>query len=200
MKILLINPIVKDKIWAGIPRNCSKDIFLFPPLGLMYIEAYLDKFSHHQTKIIDALADNLSYDDITEKDTIFLFQISKYKLSHLIDLKELGIPTDLSDYPKIQELVHELRRLNKESSAIYKKNNTHKKAELKRIKSESPEFQSIKSELDDVLEQIRLLEEKRRNLQVQYTSWVDNTVNEIEKDAGFINPNIRISELNKKLK
>lgn len=33
----------------------------------MYIEAYLDKFSHHQTKIIDALADNLSYDDITEK-------------------------------------------------------------------------------------------------------------------------------------
>ncbi|GAB1402128.1 radical SAM protein [Elusimicrobiota bacterium] len=67
MKILLINPIVKDKIWAGIPQNCSKDIFLFPPLGLMYIEAYLDKFSHHQTKIIDALADNLSYDDITEK-------------------------------------------------------------------------------------------------------------------------------------
>lgn len=64
MKILLINPVIKDKIWAGIPQNCSKDIFLFPPLGLMYIEAYLDKFSHHETKIIDALADNLSYDNL----------------------------------------------------------------------------------------------------------------------------------------
>lgn len=62
------------------------------------------------------------------------------------------------------------------------------------------EFQAIKSEHDNILEQIRLLEEKRNSIQHQYTNWVDDTVNQIEKDAGFINPNIRISKLNKKLK
>ncbi len=67
MKIILINPVIKDKIWAGIPKNCSEDIFLFPPLGLMYIQSYLDKFSHHETKIIDALADNISYDELKTK-------------------------------------------------------------------------------------------------------------------------------------
>lgn len=55
MKIILINPVIKDKIWAGIPKNCSEDIFLFPPFGLMYIQSYLDKFSHHETKTIDDL-------------------------------------------------------------------------------------------------------------------------------------------------
>ena len=107
---------------------------------------------------------------------------------------------ELSDYPKIQEVVDEVRMLNKESSSIHKKFNTHRKAELKRIKKESPEFQAIKSEHDNILEQIRLLEEKRHLIQIQYTNWVDETVIQIEKDAGFINPNITLVGLNAKLK
>lgn len=138
--------------------------------------------------------------DISEKDTYFLLQMRKYRFYCIINLKELGIPTDLSDYPKIQEMVNELKLLNKESSAIHKKFNTHRKAELKRIKNESPEYQLMIKEHIDVLEQIRLLEEKRHVIQTQYTSWRDTAVNKIEKDAGFINPNIRISELNEKLK
>ena len=138
----------------------------------------------------------------SKTDTMTLFKMKKYNLYNYwsVELSKLGIPTDLSDYPKIQEVVNELKSLNKDSSAIHKKFNTHRKAELKRIKNESSEFQVIKSEHDTVLEQIRLLEEKRNLIQVQYTDWVDNVVNRIEKDAGFINPNIRISELNKKLK
>ena len=58
----------------------------------------------------------------------------------------------------------------------------------------------MQSKLNNVLEEIRLLEEKRQLIQTQYSEWIDNTVYSIEKDAGFINPNIRLDELNKKLK
>lgn len=135
-------------------------------------------------------------------DSMKLFEIKKYRLYNWWsdELSRIGIPTDLSDYPKIQEMVNELKLLNKESSAIHKKFNTHRKAELKRIKSESTEFQNIKSEHDDIIEQIRLLEEKRNLIQARYTKWVDNAVNQIEKEYGFVNPNNRISEINKKLK
>ena len=138
----------------------------------------------------------------SKKDIMKLFKIKKYKLYNYWskELSRVGVPVLLSDYPKLESAVNELKLLNKDSSAIHKKFNTYRKAELKRIKNESPGFQSIKSELDDVLEQITSLEEKRHNLQVRYTDWVDNVVNRIEKDAGFINPNIRLDELNKKLK
>ena len=138
----------------------------------------------------------------SKKDTTKLFKIKKYKLyNYWADkLSRVGVPVLLSDYPKLEAVVNEVRELNKTSSAIHKKFNTHRKAELKRIKNESPEFQAIKSEHDNILEQIRLLEEKRHLIQIQYTNWVDNTVIQIEKDAGFINPNIRLAGLNKKLK
>ena len=138
----------------------------------------------------------------SKKDTTKLFKIKKYKLyNYWADkLSSVGVHVLLSDYPNLEAAVNEVRLLNKESSSIHKKFNTHRKAELKRIKNESPEFQAIKSEHDNILEQIRLLEEKRHLIQIQYTNWVDNTVNQIEKDAGFINPNIRLAELNEKLK
>lgn len=165
------------------------------------LNTYLIEYLN-DTWIKSYLAENHNWqgDNITKKDTYFLLQINKYKLYCIINLKELGIPMELSDYPKIEAVVNEVRMLNKDSSAIHKKFNTHRKAELKRIKKESPEFQAIKSEHDNILEQIRLLEEKRHLSQIQYTNWVDNTAIQIEKDAGFINPNIRLAELNEKLK
>lgn len=151
---------------------------------------------------LDAMESCSVYHYNVETNSKLLFKIKKYNFYNWSSdvLTKLGISTDLSDYPKIQEMVNELKLLNKESSAIHKKFNTHRKAELKRIKNESPEYQLMIKEHIDVLEQIRLLEEKRRVIQTQYTSWRDTAVNKIEKDAGFINPNIRISELNEKLK
>lgn len=135
-------------------------------------------------------------------DTMKLFEIKKYKLCNYWsrELSRIGIPVELSDYPKLQELVNEVRELNKASSGIHKKFNTHKKAELKKIKIESTEFQNIKSEHDNIIEQIRLLEEKRHQITQKYTNWIDNVTISIEKNYGFINPNIRLDELNKKLK
>lgn len=131
-----------------------------------------------------------------------LFKIKKYKLYNYWakELSRVSVPILLSDYPKLEAVVNEVRELNKSSSDIHKKFNTHRKAELKRIKSESPEFQIVQSKLNNVLEEIRLLEEKRQLIQMQYDEWIDNTVYSIEKDAGFINPNIRLAELNEKLK
>lgn len=135
-------------------------------------------------------------------DTMKLFVIKKYKLRNYWsrELSRIGIPVELSDYPKLQELVNEVRELNKASSDIHKKFNTHKKAELKKIKSESTELQNIKSEHDNIIEQIRLLEEKRHQITQKYTNWLDNVTISIEKNYGFVNPNIRLTELNEKLK
>ncbi|MFH1339244.1 MAG: radical SAM protein, partial [Candidatus Omnitrophota bacterium] len=66
-RILLINPPKKNKIWAGIPRIFSEGIFLFPPLALMYLQAYLKKHTHHQTEILDALVDSLDYPGIKKR-------------------------------------------------------------------------------------------------------------------------------------
>ena len=138
----------------------------------------------------------------SKKDTTKLFKIKKYKLyNYWADkLSSVGVHVLLSDYPKLEAVVNEVRELNKISSDIHKKFNTHRKAELKRIKIASPSFQIVQSKLNNVLEEIRLLEEKRQLIQMQYDEWIDNTVYSIEKDAGFINPNIRLDELNKKLK
>lgn len=135
-------------------------------------------------------------------DDFKLFEIKKYRLYNWWsdELSRIGIPVLLSDYPKIEKLVNEYKDLNKTSSEIHKKFNSYRKAELKRIKSESAEFQNIKSEQDDIIEQIRLLEEKRHQITQKYINWIDNVSVNIEKEYGFINPNIKLAELSKKLK
>jgi radical SAM superfamily enzyme YgiQ (UPF0313 family) len=67
MKVLLINPPKKYTIWAGIPEVLNKGVFLYPPLGLMYIQAYLEEHTEHETAILDALADNLNFSQIERK-------------------------------------------------------------------------------------------------------------------------------------
>ncbi len=67
MKILLINPPKRYTIWAGIPEALNKRVFLYPPLGLMYIQAYLEEYTEHKVIILDALADNLDFSQIERK-------------------------------------------------------------------------------------------------------------------------------------
>ncbi|MCX5796302.1 MAG: radical SAM protein [Elusimicrobia bacterium] len=67
MKVLLINPSIRSKVWAGIPELCSRKIFLFPPLGLMYLQAYLHRHTSHRAEIVDALAEDLDDGRLRER-------------------------------------------------------------------------------------------------------------------------------------
>ena len=60
MKVLLINPPIKNIIQAELPPALSREVGIFPPLGLMYIASYLQKYSDHRVRILDALAEDLN--------------------------------------------------------------------------------------------------------------------------------------------
>lgn len=66
MKALLINPPIKNIIQAEIPPALSREVGIFPPLGLMYIASYLRKYSDHGVQILDAVAENLNQTDLEE--------------------------------------------------------------------------------------------------------------------------------------
>jgi len=55
LKVVLINPPKIHQVWAGVPDIFNgRDIYLFPPLGIMYLSSAVKKFSNHQVVIFDA--------------------------------------------------------------------------------------------------------------------------------------------------
>lgn len=66
MKVLLINPSAKNIMQAEIPPALSREVGVFPPLGLMYIASYLQEYSDHRVRILDAVAEDLSQTDLEE--------------------------------------------------------------------------------------------------------------------------------------
>jgi hypothetical protein len=51
MDLTLINPPEKLRVWAGIPKAHAHGVYCFPPLGLMYIQAAVEKRSHYKAAI-----------------------------------------------------------------------------------------------------------------------------------------------------
>ncbi|MFO7559398.1 MAG: radical SAM protein [Desulfobacterales bacterium] len=62
MKILLINPPRKNEIIGNNPRIIEETRGVNPPLGILYIAAYLEKHTTHSVKVIDAQVENLDYE------------------------------------------------------------------------------------------------------------------------------------------
>lgn len=55
MKAVLVNPPKLSQVWAGVPDIFNgRDIYLFPPLGIMYLASAIQKFSRHTVSLIDA--------------------------------------------------------------------------------------------------------------------------------------------------
>lgn len=61
MKVLLLNPPDENRIRAEFPSKVMREVLLLPPLGLLYLEAYLHRNTSHPVKILDAPAQNISY-------------------------------------------------------------------------------------------------------------------------------------------
>ncbi|MFC1631920.1 B12-binding domain-containing radical SAM protein [Candidatus Omnitrophota bacterium] len=66
MKLLLIQPPNINTVFCECPERFQGEVGFYPPLGLMYIAAYLQKFSNHQIEILDAFVEKLSYLQIKE--------------------------------------------------------------------------------------------------------------------------------------
>jgi len=67
MKILLINPPFKYTIQSCQPKILEEGLDFLPPLGLMYIAAYLKKETNHQIEILDTQVERLNYDQIEDR-------------------------------------------------------------------------------------------------------------------------------------
>lgn len=67
MKVLLIYPPAFNMITTNVPSAVDEESGFYPPLGLLYIAAYMEENSHHKVEILDTQVLKLSYDDIEEE-------------------------------------------------------------------------------------------------------------------------------------
>lgn len=67
MKILFINPSREHEIVGNNPSIIDEERGVNPPLGILYIAAYLRAHSNHEITIIDAQVEKLSYKALEER-------------------------------------------------------------------------------------------------------------------------------------
>ncbi len=99
MSILLINPPEKLRVWAGIPKAMAYGVYCFPPLGLMYIQAAVEKRMGKTVEIFDSVVDDLDYPE-------FERQLARY------DLDLVGIEAYTHSLPDVQMTINIVRKLN----------------------------------------------------------------------------------------
>ena len=66
MKLLLINPPRDFSITSEVPGKINSETNTIPPLGLLYLEAYLHEHSQHEVRIVDCLAEHWHIDDLRQ--------------------------------------------------------------------------------------------------------------------------------------
>jgi len=67
MRILLIHPPAENIITTNLPSFVEEERGFYPPLGLMYIAAYLEKHTNHEIKILDTQVEEISYRNLGSK-------------------------------------------------------------------------------------------------------------------------------------
>jgi radical SAM superfamily enzyme YgiQ (UPF0313 family) len=103
--ITLVNPPEQLRVWAGIPKAMAYGVYCFPPLGLMYIQAAIEKRSGYKAEIFDPVVDDLDYPE-------FENQLKRYPL----DL--VGISTYTHSLPDVQMTVNLVRKLNPNAKIV----------------------------------------------------------------------------------
>jgi anaerobic magnesium-protoporphyrin IX monomethyl ester cyclase len=105
MDVSLINPPEKLRVWAGIPKAQAHGVYCFPPLGLMYIQAAIEKRSDYIAEVIDPVVDDLDYPEFEE-------MLRKYPL----DL--VGISTYTHSLPDVQMTINLVKKINPKAIII----------------------------------------------------------------------------------
>jgi radical SAM superfamily enzyme YgiQ (UPF0313 family) len=66
MKIILISPPTPNLVLTNLPETIAMEETL-PPLGIMYVAAYLQKYTNHEIKIIDCLVEKMDFEQLEER-------------------------------------------------------------------------------------------------------------------------------------
>jgi len=67
MKVLLINPPVFHVIDPSLPEILQSEEDPMPPLGLMYLAGYLEKYSTHEVDILDCELEKINWEEIQNR-------------------------------------------------------------------------------------------------------------------------------------
>ena len=106
MEITLINPPEKMRVWAGIPKAQAHGVYVFPPLGLQYIQASVEARTPWKAEIYDPVLDDLDFPDFEQ-------QLKRYPLDFV------GISTYTHSLPDVQMTINIVRKLNPNATVSY---------------------------------------------------------------------------------
>ncbi len=67
MKVLLINPPIKNLITTNIPKVVDLERGYNPPLGLLYLASYARKYTNHEIEVLDTVVEELNYYEIERR-------------------------------------------------------------------------------------------------------------------------------------
>ena len=67
MKILLINPPSYETIQSCMPKILEEGLDYLPPLGLMYVAAFIEKNTNHEVEILDAQVELIDLATVKEE-------------------------------------------------------------------------------------------------------------------------------------
>ncbi len=67
MNVLLINPLRKNEIIGNNPSIIEEERGYNPPLGLLYIAGYLEKYAKHNITVIDSQVEKLDYSSLESR-------------------------------------------------------------------------------------------------------------------------------------
>jgi len=99
MSITLINPPEKRRVWAGIAESMAYGVYCFPPLGLMYLQASLERRTPLRCEIYDAIVDDMDHPE-------FERGLAKY------DMDVVGISAYTHSLPDVQLAINAVRKRN----------------------------------------------------------------------------------------
>ncbi|MCK5506562.1 MAG: radical SAM protein [Thermodesulfovibrionia bacterium] len=68
MKILLIQPSSVNMIKTNVPKFTDEETGSYPALGLLFIAAYLEKYSSHSIEVLDCIVEKISSYDALEEE------------------------------------------------------------------------------------------------------------------------------------
>ena len=105
MDITLVNPPEQLRVWAGIPKAMAHGVYCFPPLGLMYIQAAIEKRSKYIAEIFDPVVEDLDFPEFED-------QLKRYPLDIV------GISTYTHSLPDVQMTINTVRKLNPKAKIV----------------------------------------------------------------------------------
>ncbi|MCE1247116.1 MAG: B12-binding domain-containing radical SAM protein [Firmicutes bacterium] len=67
IKAALINPPDENRIYTEVPSKVNIKSGILPPMGLLYVESYLNRHSNHEVILLDCPADEIDYPALRQR-------------------------------------------------------------------------------------------------------------------------------------